>query len=236
MLLREMEIQYVGVIDLFSNSYRYTFTLSLLMIDIYLLRHGEVPQSKPRRFLGQQDTLLTAEGCAQIRSWQVAFEKIPFSLAVSSDLTRCRETTEIALHNRDVPVVFDSALREVSLGSWEGLTIAQVETLFPGEYRKRGLDMANYVPHGGESFEQLRYRALKSLREHAEEALSRGGPLLVVTHAGVGRCALAHVLAMPVSCVMRLEYSYARCHVLRFDGAFRMVSGMNLAPGGLPGR
>lgn len=203
------------------------------MIDIYLLRHGAVPKSKPRRFLGQQDTLLTAEGRAQVMRWQNVFERVPFALAVSSDLMRCRETAEIALRGREVPLVYDKDLREISLGTWEGLTIAQIEKLFPGEYRKRGLDMANYVPYGGESFEQLRYRALKALRVHAEEALGRGGPLLVVTHAGVGRCALSHVLAMPTRCMMRLEYGYARCHILRFDGAFRMIGGMNLTPGGI---
>ena len=46
---------------------------------------------------------------------------IPFDLCITSPLKRARQTAEIVLGDRKVPIVEDTRIREISFGSWEGL-------------------------------------------------------------------------------------------------------------------
>ncbi len=198
------------------------------MIDVYILRHGEPAPRKPGSFVGQTDIPLSETGRAQAREWRAPFSRIPFALAVSSDLARCVQTADQALEGHPVERRQDARLRELNLGAWQGLTPDEVKARFPGQYEARGARIASFAPPGGESFKQVSRRVREALYDHAVQALERGGPLLLVAHLGVARCAACHALGMPLSGLLRIEQTYARCLILRFDGKFREVAGINL--------
>lgn len=62
-----------------------------------------------------------------------------------SDLERGRECADIILAcGATAEAVVEPGFREINLGEWEGLTVAQVEERFPGAYRERGMDMGRY--------------------------------------------------------------------------------------------
>jgi probable phosphoglycerate mutase len=84
------------------------------------------------------------------------------------------------------PVAVD-ALREVDVGSWQGLTRAEVEERFPDQY-------ARWIDGGqgwtdGESYEQMGKRAVAALLELA--AAHDRERILAVTHGGPIRAAFA---------------------------------------------
>ena len=70
--------------------------------------------------------------------------------------------------------------RSLDLLEWEGLTIEQIKHRYPGEWERRHQNMWTYVVPGGESYEMVANRAIDWLRE-------ADGPIVVVTHGGVGR-------------------------------------------------
>lgn len=199
------------------------------MRDIYIIRHGHVPSSRPWRFTGQDDSPLTDEGREQMREWQDALAGKPLAGVVGSDLARCRESAAILLGNgRDSEPVVDVGFREIHLGAWEGLTVAEVEERFPGAYRERGLDMGGYVPEGGESFVMLQARALAALKNAVATFAGREGPIFIITHLGVCRVLVAHVLQIPLPAIFYLEQRYARAHHVRLDDGRYSVAGLNL--------
>ena len=59
---------------------------------IYLLRHGEIPQSSPRRFVGQRDLPLTATGRNQMAALAERFADKGLERIVCSPLSRCVES------------------------------------------------------------------------------------------------------------------------------------------------
>lgn len=193
---------------------------------VYLMRHGAIIQQHPRRFIGQTDFPLTEEGRAQAALWCEPLADVPFTAAVSSDLLRCRETAAIVLAGRDIPVRPEPRLREIDLGQWEGLTVDEVKERFPGDYERRGTDLAHCRPQDGEDFGDVQTRAVAAIRDLA----ALPGNVLVVAHGGVNRTILCHALGIDLSRLFRLGQDYCRLNILCLDGDTWHVAAVNSAP------
>lgn len=131
---------------------------------------------------------------------------------ICSDLGRCRESALLVqevfrAQGHAIDIFPDAGLREISLGQWEGLTVAEVEARWPGSHAARGADMAGFVPPQGESFAAVQARALACVERW--QARYPDGCLLLVSHAGVLRTLLCHWLALPLAEVMRVPQHYA---------------------------
>ena len=186
------------------------------MPTLYLLRHGRLLPNPERRFIGRSDIPLSEEGRRQAMYWKQALADVPFHEVWTSDLPRCREMTALVTGERRLPVFVEPAFREISLGSWEGLTKTQVEERFPGALAERGRDFWNYVPAGGESFAMLAGRVLAALRRRLT-ALPPDGTALLTGHAGVNRVILMRYLALCMDDFFALPQPYAACTVLRYE-------------------
>lgn len=207
---------------------------------ILLLRHGEITQAAPTRFVGQRDLPLTPRGRAQARAWSALFARLPLAGAWCSDLSRCRETAALALAETGIAPIALPALREIHLGGWEGLTKDEVQQRFPGEFEQRGRDLANTIPSGGESFAQAQRRFLDALQHICTQASAQpgwpAGPVLIVAHGGVIRAALCHILGLRLDSLFRLGQDYCGLNILHTTplGATELHA-MNLAPGDAAG-
>jgi len=205
---------------------------------LLLLRHGEIPQASPTRFVGQRDLPLTERGQAQAKAWSQHLAALPLAHAWCSDLVRCRDTAALALAGTGIKPTSLPTLREIHLGGWEGLTKDEVQQRFPGEFEQRGLDLAHTIPSGGESFAQAQRRFLAALQHIRAQASAQAsaGPVLVVAHGGVIRAALCHILGLRLDSLFRLGQDYCGLNILHV-GAHGETSAqaMNLAPGDAAG-
>jgi probable phosphoglycerate mutase len=102
------------------------------------------------------------------------------SVVVSSDLTRAAETAATLTALLGVPLKLDERLRELFLGSWEGLTRAEVAVQHPAQYADW---MAGRPIRGraSEEPEEVAQRALAALADLPPAAVA-----VVVTHGGTG--------------------------------------------------
>ena len=177
---------------------------------ILLMRHGQVRQQEPRRFLGQQDVVLDATGRQQAELAGQRLQDLDIGLALCSDLIRAEETAKTVLRGREVELMADPRLREICLGQWQGLTQQEVEERFPGEHEARGADLAGFRPTGGESFRDVQLRAKSCLEELP---LSQGN-VLVVAHSGVNRTLLCHALGLDLAGLFSFGQDYCCLNVL----------------------
>ncbi|NVO00502.1 MAG: alpha-ribazole phosphatase [Geobacteraceae bacterium] len=192
---------------------------------VYLMRHGDSRQDSVRRFIGQSDHPLNDTGRAQSEWWRRELSRIPFSHICCSDLKRSMETAQIIGQRLSVPLTILPGLREIDLGSWDGMPVSEVQQLYPQEYDVRGKDLAGFRPPGGESFIDLSDRVtpiLNKLIQHSE------GNLLIIGHAGVNRVILCQLLGIPLANIFRLEQGYGCLNILEYFGGCRVVSQMNI--------
>lgn len=183
------------------------------MPTLHLLRHGTLLPNPERRFVGQRDIPLSEEGRRQARFRRQELLSVPLAAVWTSDLSRCREMTAVIMEGRRVPVHADAAFREISLGAWEGLTMAEVDARFPGAVAARGQDFWNYVPRDGESFSMLAGRVLPALHRHLL-SLKDDGQALFVAHSGVNRIILMQYMALGMRDFFAVPQGYAACTTL----------------------
>ena len=205
-------------------------------LTVYLMRHGQTIPETPWRFLGQRDAVLSGAGRIQAAAWRDALSSVDFAGAWCSDLARCRDTAAMVLEGRGLAAAPVAGLREISLGEWDGLSVADVKSRYPGLYEARGTDIGGFRPPGGESFADLSDRtwgALETILASAASGESRDANLLVVGHAGVNRTIMARVLGMPLENLFRLGQDHGCLNLIRFGSGQPHLVRANLAPGTL---
>jgi len=154
---------------------------------ILLARHGETDWNREGRFQGWADPPLNATGRAQAVDLSVELMAEELAAVYSSPLRRAYETAEVVAASRGLEPVPVDDLREVDVGSWSGLTRAEVEERFPAQF-------ARWLDYGqgwedGETYEQMVDRVVGALQELAEAR--DGERILAVTHGGPMRAASA---------------------------------------------
>jgi probable phosphoglycerate mutase len=105
--------------------------------EIYLVRHGETEWNAQGRFQGCLDSPLTPNGREQARQFGMllarALDGYRGVTMHVSPLGRACETAEIV--QKYVPVaapIREPRIREVSIGSWDGLTHKDIDAGWPG--------------------------------------------------------------------------------------------------------
>ena len=192
------------------------------MTTILLARHGETDWNRENRFQGHADPPLNETGRAQAADLAGALANEPLAAVYSSPLRRAFETAQIvgAPHGLE-PVPVD-ALREVDVGSWQGLTRAEIEERFPEQFA-RWLDYEQGWDDG-ESYDEMGRRVLAALLELA--ATHEGERILAVSHGGPVRAAYAVADGIEHSEARRRGPVVANAFVAKFsveDGVLRRV-------------
>jgi probable phosphoglycerate mutase len=177
---------------------------------ILLMRHGQIPQFSPRRYIGKQDFPLDETGLDQARKTGRYLAELNIDRVFCSNLLRTRQTAELARPDFKSKITQIDELQEIDLGLWEGLTKQQVMADYPSEYEERGLNMGSYRTPEGESFADVQQRALNAFHKIAEI----GGTSLVVAHGGVNRTILCHLLGMDLNNLFKIDQQYCGINLI----------------------
>jgi broad specificity phosphatase PhoE len=168
---------------------------------VYLVRHGESDWNAENRFQGHSDRPLTELGRRQAELLAEEVAGLPLSAVYTSPLRRCTETADIVARRLGLEPTLDDALCEVDVGSWAGLTRAEVEQRFPEGFRSWTAGGNGW--EDGETYEQMSDRVLKAL-----QAIAGGHPdaqVLLVSHGGPIRAIHAAANGMGVQEYRRLR-------------------------------
>lgn len=173
---------------------------------LYVVRHGQTDYNRERRFQGQSEISLNAEGKIQARRAGLVVAQLiaaPLSqnhkvscAIISSDLVRTRETTQIIsseimnISEKASPkITFDARLREFHCGAFEHSTYEEFVKRSPeiaGAYMTQ-FDLDNYGTRypgeGGESRLDVMQRVGNVLQESCQ--LEEIENLIWVVHGGV---------------------------------------------------
>ena len=154
---------------------------------IYFIRHGETDWNAEGRLQGQRDIPLNDLGRVQAEEAGRMLAKLhpqPDDLDwLVSPLGRTQETARLAraaMGLGDAYYKLDERLKELTFGTWEGLTWPEVRKHDPAGARGRERDKWNYVPPGGENYAMLCERIVPVLADLRRDTV-------FVSHGGVAR-------------------------------------------------
>lgn len=161
---------------------------------LWLVRHGQTPLNKQRRYQGRTDSPLTSFGVLQAQALARRLRRIPLTVAIISPCKRAHDTVAEIVRGREIPVVEDVRWSETNHGRWEGLTYAEVRARFPEESAARFADALHGRAQGGESLVEVNARILEAW--HSLFHAYPGGRILVVTHATPIQLILCHITGL----------------------------------------
>jgi probable phosphoglycerate mutase len=144
-------------------------------VQLYVIaRHGESTLNFEQRINGDPSVpvALTEKGREEARLLGQQIAHVPIELCVHTRFSRTRETAEVALEGRDVPLEVEPLLDDIDVGELEGLTLE--------EYRawKRAHTRSDPFP-GGESLDDAARRYAQAFRKLLERPETS---ILIVTH------------------------------------------------------
>jgi len=165
------------------------------MAFLHLIRHGRTDWNRQGRWQGHADHGLDDEGLEQAEAVARALQDVRFEALYSSDLRRALQTAAPLSRSSGLPVLARADLREVDVGSWAGLTRAQVTQTDPAGAERHLRGGAGWLD--GETYEELSARAMAAAvaiaDDHADDA-----HVAVFSHAGVLRAVAAYAVGVSV--------------------------------------
>ena len=165
--------------------------------ELWLIRHGESTSNRDGQFQGWGQSPLSPLGQAQAARLAEYLHGRRFHALYSSDLARAKETAKYLSATLDVLMQKDEQLRELDFGDWSGLTANEIAEQYPEEWTEQPRFDPARRRGGGESFYDLQARVVPALTKISQR--HPGERVLVVSHGGVIRAYVAHLLGIPLS-------------------------------------
>ena len=186
---------------------------------ILLVRHGETEWNRSRRYQGWSDSPLTEQGVAQAEAIGRLLSTLPEARSaalVASPIGRARRTAEIIRHclGRGEPLRFDDRLREISLGSWDGLDRRDIRSRMGADFEE--FEWYFQTPDG-ESYDGFAGSIAGWLAEQ------ESGPVIAVSHGVVTRVLRGLYAGLPRAEALRLPVPQDRIFRLG-DGSIEEIA------------
>lgn len=167
------------------------------MLYLFLIRHGETPWTREKRFQGSTNTSLNARGIRQAEAVAKTLKKYKVDTIYASPLNRARQTAEKIKKSVKRKIVYDRRLRELGFGKWEGKTSAELLGDLKSGYHAwcKGKPV---TPPKGEKLTAFRKRVASFLKDLSKKHSKKPGQkIAVVTHGGPVKMILYEALRLP---------------------------------------
>lgn len=164
---------------------------------LYIMRHGKTDWNERHKLQGRTDIPLNEEGRRMAERAGKEYADIPFDICYCSPLSRAKETAEIVLRGRNIPIVIDDRLKEMSFGVFEGtensfqIPNCPINVLFENPEKYKAVE-------NGESLESLYERTGDFIREVVEPGLEQGRNILIVGHGAMNLSIICQIKEIPV--------------------------------------
>ncbi len=174
---------------------------------VLIIRHGQTDWNKKGLLQGTIDIPLNDVGLEQAKSAYEQLKNEKIDAAFVSPLIRTRQTAEVILEGRDVPVIYDERIVERKFGACEGTSIYDIDfdsTWEPGKPP---------ICDGMETFEMLYDRVADFFDDIYNEYSDK--TVLVVTHGGTSIICGYYFCGPPKT--DRSEYFCKNCVVKEYN-------------------
>ena len=164
---------------------------------LYIMRHGRTDWNDKHKLQGRTDIPLNAEGRCMAEKAAEEYRDVPLDVCWCSPLIRARETAEILLRGRDVPIFTDDRLREMSFGEYEGLENSFSIPDCPVNVIFQAPEKYTASVGGAETFDELFARTGSFLREVIDPLLEQEKNVLIVGHGAMNLSIISQIRNLP---------------------------------------
>lgn len=164
---------------------------------LYIMRHGKTDWNIIHKLQGRTDIPLNDEGRRMAEAAGKEYQDVHFDICFCSPLIRARETAQLVLQGRDIPVIYDDRLMEMSFGIYEGIeNSSQIPDCPINAFFQ---NPSGYTAvEGGESFDELFLRTGSFLKERVTPLLKENKDILIVGHGAMNSSIVCQIRGIPL--------------------------------------
>ncbi len=177
-------------------------------------------------------------------------EQLKLNAVYCSDLSRALKSAEIIAKPHKLRPIVMPELRERNFGIWEGMTFNEIKEKYTQEFDAWVSNPLKFSPMQGESTIEVRDRVLNALNKildnhsnivqsssrvvqnssklnNIEQSSTTLNNIVVVSHGGVNRIILCHLLGIPFENIFRIEQDYGALNIVEIHDKYPMVKLLN---------
>ena len=165
---------------------------------LYIMRHGKTDWNAAHRLQGHTDIPLNEEGRHMAIEARETYKDLHFDICYCSPLSRAKETAELFLEGRNIPIIPDDRLREIGFGIYEGIEHVLENPSTPAYTLFH--DPIHYQADGGaESLDALFARSKNFIEEVLSPDYVETHDILIVAHGGLNCSIIAQYEHTPLA-------------------------------------
>lgn len=195
------------------------------MTSIYLVRHGQTAWNKEEIFRGRTDIPLDKTGLKQARLAGEYFKGMVIQGIYSSPLSRAWQTAEQIALFQNLKAQPIEGIIDMSFGNWEGHALKEIERIDPETYRQWREEPHLARLPGGETLDDVQFRAMASLKEVIEK--HPGETLVLVSHRVVNKVLICGILGIDSSHFWQIAQDTTAINLIRYKKGRYILSLMN---------
>ncbi|MBR1865172.1 MAG: histidine phosphatase family protein [Lachnospiraceae bacterium] len=165
---------------------------------LYIMRHGKTEWNDKHKLQGRTDIPLSDTGRAMAEHAGREYKDIHFDVCYCSPLVRAKETAEIVLKDRNIPIILDERLIEMSFGVCEGIENSFENPDCPIRVLFHEPEKYTTPVEGAESLEELYARVGEFIREIITPQLKQGKDILIVGHGAMNSSMICQMKELPI--------------------------------------
>lgn len=192
---------------------------------IYLIRHGETTANIEQKYCSSGGSPLTEKGWNQVNRLVMDFPTDKLNYIYSSPLDRCSSLAEKLASKYSLEPLYDDRIKEYDFGIFDNLSWKEAKSQYPEEFKSFCDDPVTFQIPGGDSQVIFNKRVSKFINN-----LPYGSDnIAIVTHAGVIRSVLAHLLNLGIKqrWIFKIGNGSVTIIEVSKEGAFLILGGCN---------
>ena len=158
---------------------------------LYVTRHGETDWNLYGKVQGKADILLNSKGIEQAKETMEKLKEENIDFIICSPLKRARQTAEIIISEKNIPIIFDERISERDFGEMEGMSKDDFDFQGFWNYKK------NVTYEKAENIRVFFNRIFLFLDEIKKKYKDKN--ILLVTHGGVSIAVNCYFNGIPES-------------------------------------
>ncbi len=191
-------------------------------VRLLLVRHGETQWNRESRFQGIKDIPLNDNGRLQAAKAAEFLKHLQLDFAISSSLSRPKETAEIILqHHNHIDLELSDQLIEICHGLWEGKLEKEIEQEWTQLLQSWKVAPETVQMPEGENLDDVWLRAVKCWEDLVaqykdSERLVTG---LVVAHDAINKVIVCHILGLTPANIWQIKQGNGAVTVIDYQAS-----------------
>jgi broad specificity phosphatase PhoE len=194
------------------------------LLRLFLVRHGETDANLNHLIQGTSDGPLNKTGITQAAKLGQFLKHVHFDHIYASDLKRAKDTAAMVAGYHNLSVEIDLRLREWDCGELDGMPAS----VFLNMIKETGKPISLFVPPGGETVKDVRFRADSLLADLKNRHM--GEAVLLCAHGDIMRMIFSCLLNIGIDEANAFYFNNASYSILEFNGEGWKLLATNRVP------